>query len=285
MARIRTIKPEFFRHEGLFEAEQDSQLPLRLAYAGLFTSADREGRFKWRPRELKLDALPHDEVDFSAVMNALLEHGFLRRYEVDGQTYGCIPSWHRHQSINNREAASTLPELPAGSNEAHVNDASATRQAHVDDATSTPLVHAPVEGKGKEGKGKEEKEGTKKAAPIGAGGTSPSSETNDDDQTPAEREKQQLWRYLKEALVDQKTAKDHKAAGVLLGKQASKYGNDVFIEAARATVKAKPGDAFTYLVGLCETAAGKRKALTKPSIHTGLDSKDYGEGVAPDGSF
>ena len=58
MARIRTIKPEFFRHEALFEAEQATGLPLRVAYAGLFTAADREGRFKWSPRSLKLDCLP-----------------------------------------------------------------------------------------------------------------------------------------------------------------------------------------------------------------------------------
>ena len=57
MARIRTIKPEFFRHEALFEAEHRAGLPLRLAFAGLWTAADREGRFKWRPRQLKLDVL------------------------------------------------------------------------------------------------------------------------------------------------------------------------------------------------------------------------------------
>jgi hypothetical protein len=68
MARIRTIKPEFFRHADLYEAEKETGLPLRLAFAGLWTAADREGRFKWRPRELKLDCLPHDEVDFHACL-------------------------------------------------------------------------------------------------------------------------------------------------------------------------------------------------------------------------
>lgn len=53
MSRIRTVKPELFKHEELFDAEQNSKLPLRLAFIGLFTVADREGRFKWRPRTLK----------------------------------------------------------------------------------------------------------------------------------------------------------------------------------------------------------------------------------------
>jgi hypothetical protein len=90
LARIRTIKPEFFRHADLYEAEKETGLPLRLAFAGLWTAADREGRFKWRPRELKLDCLPHDDVDFSRVLDALTTRGWLVRYAVDGVEYGAI---------------------------------------------------------------------------------------------------------------------------------------------------------------------------------------------------
>ena len=109
MARIRTIKPEFFRHEALFEAEQNTGLPLRVAYAGLFTAADREGRFKWSPRNLKLDCLPCDEVDFAAVLDALLTVGFIVKYQIDGETYGAIPSWSAHQHINMKEKESDIP--------------------------------------------------------------------------------------------------------------------------------------------------------------------------------
>ena len=135
MARIRTIKPDFFRHEGLFEAEQSSALPLRVAFAGLFTAADREGRFVWAPRALKLDCLPYDEIDFEQVLNALFEHGFIVKYEIDGKTYGCIPSWKSHQHVNIREASSTIPDASGACTCAHVT--------------------ARGEGKGREGKGKE----------------------------------------------------------------------------------------------------------------------------------
>lgn len=77
-------------------------------------------------------------------------------------------------------------------------------------------------------------------------------------------EKSALWATLKTALVAQATCTDVKAAGVLLGKAASKYGNDVFLEACRETVKAAPVDAHSYLIALCETAAGKRVALARP---------------------
>ena len=145
MARIRTVKPELFRHDLLHEAEQKSGLPLRLAYIGLFTSCDREGRFKWKPRALKLDVLPYDDLDFSRVLDALSTHGFIVKYEFEGDFFGCIPTWSQHQVINNRESASTLPSL--------MESTTCTHEARVNDASSTPLMHTQGEGKGKEGKG------------------------------------------------------------------------------------------------------------------------------------
>ena len=100
MARIRTIKPEFFRHESLYEAERETELPLRIAFAGIWSAADREGRFRWSPRQLKLDCLPYDELDFSRVLDALATRGFIVKYAVDGKEYGHVPSWSKHQIIN-----------------------------------------------------------------------------------------------------------------------------------------------------------------------------------------
>jgi hypothetical protein len=147
MARIRTVKPEFFRHEQLFEAEKETGLPLRLAFIGLWTAADRDGRFRWQPRALKLDCLPYDDADFSRVLDALATRGLVVAYEVDGVKYGHIPTWQKHQVINNREMASNIPAP-------NVNNV-LTRDARVDDATATPLVHTQGEGKGRE----EEEEG------------------------------------------------------------------------------------------------------------------------------
>lgn len=111
MARIRSVKPELFKHEGLFEAEMNYQLPLRLAFIGLFTCCDKEGRFRWQPRRLKLDVFPYEDIDFSRVLDALQSRGFIVKYDNQGEVYGCIPSWLRHQHINNREIASKLPPV------------------------------------------------------------------------------------------------------------------------------------------------------------------------------
>jgi hypothetical protein len=109
MSRIRTIKPEFFRHEELFEAEKSSGLPLRVAFPALWTVVDREGRFRWKPRILKLDCLPFDEVDFEDVLNALCRFGFIVKYRHGTETFGHIPKFVEHQVRNVREPASKLP--------------------------------------------------------------------------------------------------------------------------------------------------------------------------------
>lgn len=156
MPRIRTIKPEFFKHEALYEAEVETGLPLRLAYIGLWTQCDREGRFLWRPRPLKLDILPYDDVDFSRVLDALATRGFVVKYVSDGREIGWVPSFPRHQMINHRESASQLPQPPANIGEI---DASVTRAPRVDHA-------ARGEGKGKEGKGSVEPDGSTLSEPA-----------------------------------------------------------------------------------------------------------------------
>ena len=152
MARIRTIKPEFFKHEELYEAEIEEKLPLRLAFAGLWCQCDREGRFKWRPNQIKLDVLPYDKCDFSRVLDALATRGFVVEYESDtGDRYGFVPSFLAHQVINNRESQSQLP-CPF--------DASSTRD---------PRGLSMHKGKGKERKGKEgerNKEGASDVASL-----------------------------------------------------------------------------------------------------------------------
>jgi len=157
MARIRTVKPEFFRHEGLFEADAESGLPCRLAFVGLFCCADRDGRFRWRPRELKLDVLPYDDIDFSRVLDALLTRGFLAKYTTDNVEYGCIPTWTKHQFINNRESAGVFPAPP----KTLVESTTPTRDPRVIDASGTRLEYAQVEG---EGEGEGERKGKGKVA-------------------------------------------------------------------------------------------------------------------------
>jgi len=163
--RIRTIKPEFFTHEGLQCAEMETELPLRLAYIGLWCAADREGRFKLEPRRLGVQILPYDKVEFSRVLHALATRGFVVLYSVGDACFGCITSFERHQIVNNRESGSTIPDLYSEgvviADDEEKIDACLTRASRQKDACCTP-----VKGKGREGKGKDGPSGTGEGDPA-----------------------------------------------------------------------------------------------------------------------
>lgn len=147
--RIRTIKPEFFNHEDLYDLEKERKLPLRLAFIGLWCAADREGRFKWEPRRLGIQIMPYETIDFSRVLDALATRGYIIKYASGGRDYGWIPKFLKHQIVNNREKSSDLP-VPPHDVENQELDASSTREAREEHADTG-------EGKGREGKGKEGK--------------------------------------------------------------------------------------------------------------------------------
>lgn len=100
MSRIRSVKPDFFRHEGLqtLEAEHPGYFCM-LVFEGLWVICDRAGRFEWKPRTIKLDVLPFLDYDIAGTLQLLMGAGFIHRYEVQGKVYGCIPSWEAHQTF------------------------------------------------------------------------------------------------------------------------------------------------------------------------------------------
>ncbi|CAM4433320.1 hypothetical protein SAMN06265348_1305 [Pedobacter westerhofensis] len=105
MARIRTVKPSFLRHELLqdLEAENPGKY-IMMVFMGLWMLSDNKGRFEYKPRSMKLDILPFLEYSMQDTLNILEESGFIRTYLVDGQKYGSIPSFKEHQRITGKEA-------------------------------------------------------------------------------------------------------------------------------------------------------------------------------------
>ncbi len=139
MARIRTIKPEFFTSEDIVNLS-----PLaRLLYIALWCEADRDGRLSWKPKTFKMRYFPGDSANIDKLCDELREAGLVLVYIVNDQQYAFIPTFHAHQHINPREAKSQLPEPPANVN--------TTREARVSDA-SARVSDSQV---GREGKGRE----------------------------------------------------------------------------------------------------------------------------------
>lgn len=121
MARIRSVKPAFFRHEALQDLERAHPgAYVMLVFEGLWGHCDKHGVFQWRPRQLKLDILPFLDFEMADTLTVLQDAGFLVQFKAHGQPYGYIPTFNDHQRINGKEAKddSPLPPPPGSIREA-----------------------------------------------------------------------------------------------------------------------------------------------------------------------
>lgn len=135
MARIRTIKPEFFTSEDIVSLSPMA----RLLYIATWCEADKEGRLVWKPLTFKLRYFPADDCNIQALCDEIVTSGLVQLY---GNGYAVVPTFKAHQHINPRESVSQLPEPdPSTTRGARVG----TRQARDSDA------QGGREGKGKEG--------------------------------------------------------------------------------------------------------------------------------------
>jgi hypothetical protein len=149
MARIRTIKPEFFTSEDIV-----SLTPMaRLLYIALWCEADRDGRMLWKPRTFKMRYFPADDVDIHELCDQITTAGLVVLYG-DGLAY--VPQFERHQHVNPRETKSELP-APSVLKQQHTADfvAENTTQTTRAPRVSTRAYQDDDAQVGKERKGRE----------------------------------------------------------------------------------------------------------------------------------
>lgn len=141
MARIRTVKPEFWTDSTIVQLTPYA----RLLYIGMWNFADDYGCIDDDPLQLKLQILPADDVDPETLITELLESGRVTRCANDeGQTFLRIRTWDRHQKVDSR----AKPRFGDPDNWT-------PRQTPPNPAESRPEIGQ--EGKGREGKGEEGK--------------------------------------------------------------------------------------------------------------------------------
>lgn len=110
MSRIRTIKPEFWRHEELSELPEATHM---LA-AALLNYADDDGYFNANPKLVRAECCPLREPSVSVQdsLNQLEKIGFIDTgVAPDGKRYGRIVKFSEHQRIN-RPSPSKIKALP-----------------------------------------------------------------------------------------------------------------------------------------------------------------------------
>ena len=115
MARIRSLKPDFFKDEDLAILPYEA----RLLYQGLWCMSDREGRLEDRPKYLKAEIFPYDNINIEKLLNLLSSPNiqdrpdkyFIRRYTVNDRKYIDIPEFLKHQSPHSTEKSSVFPSF------------------------------------------------------------------------------------------------------------------------------------------------------------------------------
>lgn len=105
MSRSRNLKPAFFKNEDLAEVK----FQYRLLFQGLWCLADREGRLENRPKRIKAELFPYDNVDIEIGLSELEKHGFVTLYDVGGSKYIEVNNFRKHQNPHCKESASTIP--------------------------------------------------------------------------------------------------------------------------------------------------------------------------------
>jgi len=105
MARARLIKPGFFSNEDLCDLPAFA----RLLFAGLWTIADKKGRLDDRPKRIKAELFPYDNVKVPALLDALESKGFIQRYRIEDAHFIQIVNWDKHQHPHIKEPESVVP--------------------------------------------------------------------------------------------------------------------------------------------------------------------------------
>ena len=108
MARIRTIKPEFWEDEKL------AKLPVhaRLLFIGTWNFADDNGALLANPVLMKSHIFPYEDIGISTIsewIDMLVENGMLIRTTYNGKDYLVIRKFLIHQKINRKSIRINLP--------------------------------------------------------------------------------------------------------------------------------------------------------------------------------
>ena len=136
MARIRTIKPEFWTDSAVGECSPSA----RLLFIACWNFADDQGGLDRSAKQLKAQAFPYDVVDCEPLVQELLGQGLLIEYEVTDKKYLHIKNFLVHQKIDNP----ARPRIPPYE-DSHIKS----------EPSASPRGGLAAEGKGREGSLKE----------------------------------------------------------------------------------------------------------------------------------
>lgn len=148
MARIRSIKPEFWTSEQVMEIS-----PLaRLAFIGIWTFADDAGVHPASHKTLKAEVFPGDYLTAEDVLNLvgeMIAQGLVLEFTEGGKRFWYVTGWQRHQRIEKPTYRYPSPNLSLQTTDS-LDDSSANGSRTLDDSS-------PTERRGEDRSGEESK--------------------------------------------------------------------------------------------------------------------------------
>lgn len=253
MARIRTIKPEFWTDEKVVELSAFA----RLLFIGLWNFCDDDGRMVCSPKRIKMQVFPNDELNCAALVDELRINGVIQVYSVNGVEYLQVIQFSKHQKIDKR-SASKLPSPP--------NPAESPR----------PPPNHPD---GMEGNGMDQgMEGN--SVPSGTGDESPDGKS-EEPKTPEQLTKDELWAAGVSLLVQ--SGLPDKQCRSFVGGLVKDYGSAIVIESVRAAVVERPADAVAFLKAACMARKneGGKTLIPWHATDAGVIAKGVERGKSP----
>jgi hypothetical protein len=106
MARIRSVHPGLFTDEAFMSLSMEA----RVLIIGIWTEADDNGVFEWKPITLKARILPADNVDTVTLLAELARLDFVNRFENGASTYGAVRNFHKYQRPKKPKIKYVLPD-------------------------------------------------------------------------------------------------------------------------------------------------------------------------------
>lgn len=172
MARIRSVHPSLFTDE----AFAGLSMAARVLLIGVWTEADDQGVFDWKPVTLKMRVMPADNVDVSELLAELAAADAIKKFEEGGRQLGAIrnfckfqrPKTPKYRALKSDDirkyVASTYPTSEAG----EVQPQQFPQKGEMTAVERPPILqivetHPQMEDGGDKGGGKESK---KNSSPV-----------------------------------------------------------------------------------------------------------------------
>lgn len=147
MARIRTIKPEFWTSEQVTDCS-----PLaRLLFIGMWNYCDDAGNHTASAKTLKAEVFPSDDMTSASVqllIDELVANGLVALYSAQGKDYLHVTGWKRHQKID-KPTYKHPPFIESATPPRRTFGESSTTEGNGEEGNG-------MEGNGKEGNGEQQ---------------------------------------------------------------------------------------------------------------------------------